>query len=177
MLEWGPCPRKAGPPGPRLSSPEERERNTVMAIRVGVNMLLFCLVPNSLSHTTLSIKWEVYFSKSLCRWSLLCRRYVSACICVSIVVHGYTTVYKLTCQWSLYYAKGLFCRWVRFLLRNDLVMNLNCILWWASGCGTLKSVGLHFHWHYSQILSDSECNICLGPIYGSNRFVLNRITW
>ena len=52
--------------GPQLNSPGERERNAVMAIRVGVNMLQFCSVSNSLSHTTLSIKWEVYFSKELC---------------------------------------------------------------------------------------------------------------
>ena len=46
----------AGPPGPWLSSPE-RERSTVMAVRVGgVNMLQFCSVSNSLSHTTLSNK-------------------------------------------------------------------------------------------------------------------------
>ena len=93
MLEWGTCPREAGPPGPRLSSPGERERNAVMAIRVGVNMSQFCSVSISLSHTTLSIKWEVYFSKELCRSSLLCRCYYSACICICacIVVHGYTT--------------------------------------------------------------------------------------
>ena len=66
MLEWGPCPRKAGPPGPQLSSPGEQERNAIMAMRVGVNMLQFCSVSNSISHTTLSIKWEVYFSKRLC---------------------------------------------------------------------------------------------------------------
>ena len=47
MQEWGPCPREARPPGPRLSSPGERERNAVMAIRVGVNMLQFCSVSNS----------------------------------------------------------------------------------------------------------------------------------
>ena len=52
MLEWGPCSREAGPSGPRLSSPGERERNAVMAIRVGVNMLQFCSVSNPLSHTT-----------------------------------------------------------------------------------------------------------------------------
>ena len=57
MLDWGTCPREAGPPGPRLSSPGERERNAVMANRVGVNMLQFCSVSNSLLHTTLSIKW------------------------------------------------------------------------------------------------------------------------
>ena len=82
MLEWGPCPRKAGP---RLSSSGERERNAVMSIRVGVNMLQFCSFSNS--HTTLSIKWEVYFSKELCRSSSL-RRYVSACI---YVLCDYTT--------------------------------------------------------------------------------------
>ena len=36
------------------------------------------------------IKWEVYFSKELCRSSLLCRSYDSACMCVCIVDHGYT---------------------------------------------------------------------------------------
>ena len=41
------------------------------------------------------IKWEVYFSKELCRSSLLCRRYDSACICVGIVGHGYTTYINL----------------------------------------------------------------------------------
>ena len=87
MLEWGTCPREARPPGPRLSSPGERERNAVMAIGVGVNRLQFCSVSNSFSHTTLSIKWKVDFLKELCRSSLLCRCYDSACICVCIVVH------------------------------------------------------------------------------------------
>ena len=40
-------PAEAGPPGPRLSSPGERERNAVMARRVGVDMLQFCSVSNS----------------------------------------------------------------------------------------------------------------------------------
>ena len=75
--------QQSGPPGPRLSSPGEQERNSIMAIRVGVNMLQFCSVTNSLSHTTLSNK--VYFSKELCRSSLLCRRYDSACRCICIM--------------------------------------------------------------------------------------------
>ena len=78
------CPREAEPPGPR-------KRNAVMVNRVGVNMLQFCSVSNSLSHTTLSIKWEVYFSKRLCRSSLLCRRYDFTCICICVSIVGYTT--------------------------------------------------------------------------------------
>ena len=50
------CPREAGPPGPRLSSPGERERHTAMSGGAGeVNMLQFCWVSNS-SHTNLSNK-------------------------------------------------------------------------------------------------------------------------
>ena len=40
-------PAEAGPPGPRLSNPGERERNAAMVRRVGVNMLQFCSVSNS----------------------------------------------------------------------------------------------------------------------------------
>ena len=89
ILDWGICPREPGPPGPRLSSPGKREKNTVVAIGVGVNMLQFCSVPNSLSHTTLSIKWEVYFSKELCRSSLLCRCNDYACICIWVCNTNY----------------------------------------------------------------------------------------
>ena len=39
------------------------------------------------SHTkTFQIKWEVCFSKEVCRSSLLCRRYDSACICRCICI-------------------------------------------------------------------------------------------
>ena len=40
---------RLGTPGRLLSSQGERERNTIMAIRVGVNMLQFCSFSNSLS--------------------------------------------------------------------------------------------------------------------------------
>ena len=67
QLVWRPDPlmtrcgresqhQQSGSSGPRLSSPRERERNTVMANRVRINMLQFCSVSNSLSHTTLSNK-------------------------------------------------------------------------------------------------------------------------
>ena len=45
-------------------------------------MLQFC----SVSHRqTFQIKWEVYFSKRLCRTLVLCSCYDFACICVCIV--------------------------------------------------------------------------------------------
>ena len=98
MLEWGTCPREAGSPDPRLSSPGERERNAVMAIRVGSISCSSVRSPTPSHSKTFcnpfepfQIKREVYFSKELCRSSLLCRCYDSACICVSIVGHGYTT--------------------------------------------------------------------------------------
>ena len=74
-------------------------------------MLQFCSVSNSLSHTTLSIKWEVY--KELCRSSsLLCRCYDSACVCVWVyymirslyrieifnLVSAFKKRYELTCR-------------------------------------------------------------------------------
>ena len=53
------------------------------------------------SHTqTFQIKWEVYFSKELCRSSLLCRRYDSTCRCICVCIvshgHGYTTLIHLS---------------------------------------------------------------------------------
>ena len=49
--------QRAGPLGLQLSNPGEQERHTAMTGGAGeVNMLQFCLVSNSLSHTTLSNK-------------------------------------------------------------------------------------------------------------------------
>ena len=66
-------PAESGPSGPRLTSPGERERKAVIARRVGGSLCCsLCLVSKSLSHTTLSKKWEVYFSKELCQLVVLC---------------------------------------------------------------------------------------------------------
>ena len=51
-------------PGHRLSRPGEWERNTVMAIGVGVNMLQFYSVSNSFSHTSISNKVRGIFFKN-----------------------------------------------------------------------------------------------------------------
>ena len=85
-------PAEVGPLGPRLSSPGERERKAMIVRRVGGSICCsLCPVSNSLSHTTLSIKWEVYFSKKNYVRSSLLRRYISACKCVCIVSHVHTT--------------------------------------------------------------------------------------
>ena len=65
-------PAEDGPPGPRLSIIGERERNTVIARRVGVNMLQYLFGLQLTSHTQpFRIKWEVYFLKNCVRSSLL----------------------------------------------------------------------------------------------------------
>ena len=96
LISWGSdeleirCGRENEHPerlGPQLSSPRERERNAVMANRVGVNMLQFCLVSNSLSHTTLSIKWEVYFSKNC-----VTRHYCVIVMILHASAYEYTTI-------------------------------------------------------------------------------------
>ena len=70
--------QRTGPLGPRLSSPGERERHTVMSGGAGGGLICCSLssVSNSFSHANLAINWEVYFFKEvfarllllLCRW-------------------------------------------------------------------------------------------------------------
>ena len=70
QLVWTPdrlvtsCGRESQHPAewalrPPVEQHQEKWKETLMAIRVGVNMLQFCSVSNSLSHTTFQIKWEV----------------------------------------------------------------------------------------------------------------------
>ena len=86
-------------PGPRLSSPGERERHKANGHKSGGNILQFYSVSNSLSHANLTIKRVVYFCKEVfARFYSLCRcvLHESACtcknayvLCVCIVNHGY----------------------------------------------------------------------------------------
>ena len=87
MVEKASTQQKAGPLGLRLSNPGERERQTLMAIKVGVNILKFCSVSNSLSHTQpFQIKGEVYFSKNSAA-RLHCVNMYWACICVYMHIY------------------------------------------------------------------------------------------
>ena len=82
-------PERLGHQAPGWAAQENGKETRLWPIEWGVNMLQFCSVSNSLSHTTLSIKWEVYFSKELFRSSLLCRCVMHTDV---YVLCGYTTV-------------------------------------------------------------------------------------
>ena len=78
-----------GPQVPGWAAQENGKETRLWPIEWGVNMLQFCSVSNSLSHTTLSNKVRcTYFSKELCRSSLLCR--LHACMHMHMYC-GYTT--------------------------------------------------------------------------------------
>ena len=57
-------PERLGPQSSGWAAQENR-KETLMAIRVGVNMLQFCSVSNSLLHTTLSNKVRVFTNLSM----------------------------------------------------------------------------------------------------------------
>ena len=86
-------------PGPPVQQHQENGKETLMAIRVGVNMLQFCSVSNSLSHATFQKKWEVYFSKN-CVARLHCVNMYFACICV------YMHIYYVAIQQNSIELKG-----------------------------------------------------------------------
>ena len=90
-LDWGICPRWAGRQAPGWAAQENGKETRLWTIElVGVNMLQFCSVYNSLSHTTLS-------NKELCRSSLLCHRYDFACICRCICI---MCLYSWSCLYN-----------------------------------------------------------------------------
>ena len=91
---------RLGPQAPGWAA-QEYGNKTLMANRVGVNMLQFCSVSNSLSHTTLSNKVRGIFFKGQCRSSLLRRRYDFACMHMSIQ-HKYCYVtYPYMNMWNV----------------------------------------------------------------------------
>ena len=49
-----------------------------------------CSISNSLSHTTLSIKWEVYFSKELCPLVVI----ASLCFCMYMCMYSCSWLYN-----------------------------------------------------------------------------------
>ena len=87
-------------PRPPVEHQENEKDTTLMAIRVGVNILqsLFSL-QLSLTHKTFQIKWEIYFFKVFARLYhcifIPCVYMYSAWICIYIVV-----LYEYTTYWT-----------------------------------------------------------------------------
>ena len=84
MLDWGTCPREAGSQGTGWAAKENGIETRLWPIEWGSICCSSVWSPTP-SHTQpFQIKWEVYFSRELCRSYLLCRRYDSACICIRV---------------------------------------------------------------------------------------------
>ena len=86
--QWEPAPsRGLGPSGTRLSSQAEWERSAAKDRGTWGQYVAVCSVSNSpLTHKPFENKvWEVYFSKEACSFVIIVD-YVSACICIRIVV-------------------------------------------------------------------------------------------
>ena len=112
------------------------------------------------------IKWEVYFSRELCRSSLLCRCYDFACICVCIVGHGYTIIvgfslYALwTCMWSIHIIESkLPLLWKNFVLFYWMSFIFICsIAYWLLSMSSQVTYWCHFQ----QMICCFRCRwICL----------------
>ena len=85
-------PERLGPQAPGWTSQENGKVTLLWPIEWGSICCSSVRSPApSLSKTfsnpfePFQIKWEVHFSKELCRSSLLCRRYDSACRCICIM--------------------------------------------------------------------------------------------
>ena len=96
--------QQKGPWASGWAALENKKDTTLMTIRVGVNMLQFCSVSNSLSRANLTIKWDIYFFKEVFARLYSLRQYVSCvlhvhvymCICICmymsiVVAYDYTT--------------------------------------------------------------------------------------
>ena len=84
---WEPAlSTEAGSSGPQLSSPGEWKRHTAMARGAGGQYVaVFDQSPTNLSHTTLSIKLEAYFSKERCPLVV---------IVLNMFLHAYVYIYS-----------------------------------------------------------------------------------
>ena len=99
---WSQCSRlscgnqlsaeRLGHQGPRLSSPREEKGGTAVAGRAMVWSICCSRFqsPTYLSHTTLSIKWELYFSKELCPPVVI----ASLCFCKYMCMYSWLWLYN-----------------------------------------------------------------------------------
>ena len=87
-------PERLGPQAPSWAAQENGKETRLWPVEWGSICCSSVWSPTP-SHTQpFQIKWEVYFSKDLCRSSLL-RRHYDYVLCVCIVGHGYTTQFDI----------------------------------------------------------------------------------
>ena len=82
--------RKLSPWASGWAALENEKDTTLTAIKVGVNILQLCSVSSSLSHTNVTIKWDVYFLK----------KYSLVCLIVMILLH-YDNISLFCCVLSI----------------------------------------------------------------------------
>ena len=112
MLEWGPYAREAGLPRPRLSNPGERERNAVMAIRVGSICCSSVPSPTHLSHSkTFSNPFEPIQKSERCIFLKNC---VTRLYCVVVMIL-HASAYEYT---------TLLLNWI---IWNRTALTFNCV--------------------------------------------------
>ena len=81
-------PERLGPQAPGWAAQENRKETLLWPIEWG-SICCRSVRSQTPSHTQpYQIKWEVYFAKELCRSSLLCCHYDSACIWVCNITCG-----------------------------------------------------------------------------------------
>ena len=86
MLDWGTCPRKAGPQAPAWAAQENRKETRLWPIEWGSICCSSVRSPTPSHIQPFQIKWEVYFSKNC-----VARLYY----CVVMIMYAYVYVYVL----------------------------------------------------------------------------------
>ena len=84
MLEWEHVPERLGSQAPGWAAQENGKETRLWPIEWGSICCSSVRSPTPSHKQPFQIEWEVYFSKELCRSSLLCRRYDFACMHMSM---------------------------------------------------------------------------------------------
>ena len=121
-------PERLGPQAPGWAVQEDRKKTRLWPIEWGSICCSSVRSPTPLSHTTLSIKWVVYFSKELYRSSLLCRWYDSECICRYICI-----MWRYNIRLKSYVSYTLLLHWFEEKLSSiktghDCIFDLFCFV-------------------------------------------------
>ena len=134
-------------PRPPVEQPRRTGKKRCYGHKNGVNMLQFCSVSNSLSHTTLSNKVRgIFFKRTVSLVFIVSLLWF--CICICIVVHGYTTlVFMLPLFLFLFFVVFFFFFWLNFSDEPwkyfyHLEFSNNCLHCYIHNVSAVASFGL-----------------------------------